>query len=396
MKILYHHRTVSKDGQDVHIEEMIAAFRRQGHDVIVVAPERAQNAGFGDDGGLISRIKSLLPGAVYEMLELFYSVPAYLRLKRAYLAHRPDILYERYNLLFLAGYWLKRRFGLPYILEVNAPLAHERAAFGGLKLRRIADWSERVVWRGADKALPVTDILADFLRRSGVAENRIEVIHNGINRQRFPEHLDSSAIRRELGLDGKLVLGFTGFIRSWHGLTHVVDLMAAMKDRSDLHLVVIGDGPAKAELEEHARKTGMQDRVTLLGLLPRDKVANYIAAFDIALQPRVVDYASPLKLFEYMGLGRAIVAPDQPNIREILTDGEDALLFDPDDPASFRNAIERLCRDEALRLGLGRAASRTIESKGFTWDNNARRVVAMAENLLTAPAAQKRTAPVQP
>jgi glycosyltransferase involved in cell wall biosynthesis len=103
----------------------------------------------------------------------------------------------------------------------------------------------------------------------------------------------------------------------------------------------------------------------------------------------VVPYASPLKLFEYMALGCAIVAPDLPNIREVLTDGRDAVLFDPADPGAFRAALDRLCRDGALRDRLGAAASRTIDERGFTWADNARRVEDIARRL-AAPAAAKR------
>lgn len=376
MKILYHHRTASKDGQDVHIEEMIAALGRLGHQVVLVAPAMAEASSFGHDGGWVARLKRALPKPLYEILELAYSIPAYLRLKRAYDAERPDVLYERYNLHLVAGWWLKRRTGVPFLLEVNAPLAHERSAHGGLALPALARWSEGLTWRGADRCLPVTGVLAEHLTRAGVARSAIEIIPNGIDRHRFPAEMDGTAVRRELGLDGKVVLGFTGFIRAWHGLPHVVDAMA---DLPQAHLLVVGDGPARAELEAHATERGMADRVTCLGLTGRDRVAACVAAFDIALQPRVVDYASPLKLFEYMALGRAIVAPDQPNIREVLTDGVDALLFDPNDPAHLGARIRTLCGDEALRRRLGAAAARAVDERPFTWDGNARRVVELAD-----------------
>jgi hypothetical protein len=76
------------------------------------------------------------------------------------------------------------------------------------------------------------------------------------------------------------------------------------------------------------------------------------------LQPASVEYASPLKLFEYMALGRAIVAPAQPNIMEVLTDGADGVLFDPQDPAALANAIDRLCRDPSLRARARRCGSK--------------------------------------
>jgi len=382
MKILYHHRTRSKDGQNVHIEELIAALRRRGHEVIVVAPPAMEAAEFGDDGGMIARLKAHLPKAFYELLEFGYGFVAYRRLKAALREHRPDVLYERYNLYLLAGVRLARRYRLPFLLEVNAPLFQERGRFGGLGLPRLAAWTERTAWRAADYALPVTDCLADHLRAAGVAEDHIRVIPNGINPRRFAAANDGRRVRGQLGLEGRTVLGFTGFMRDWHGLERVIDVMAAAPNRDELHFLVVGDGPARAALESHAAACGMQDQLTVMGIIGRDEVADYVAAFDIALQPQVVEYASPLKLFEYMALGRAIVAPDQRNIREILTHEQDALLFNADDADGFAAAIRRLVGDEDLRRRLGQGAMATIEKRRLTWDANAERVEKLFTTLL--------------
>ena len=104
-----------------------------------------------------------------------------------------------------------------------------------------------------------------------------------------------------------------------------------------------------------------------------------MAGFDIALQPRAVAYASPLKIFDYMAAGLAIVAPDQPNIREILTDGETALLFDPAGPDALWQAVLRLAADPALRARLGAAACAEIDRRGYTWAAHAGRLIAWAE-----------------
>jgi glycosyltransferase involved in cell wall biosynthesis len=117
--------------------------------------------------------------------------------------------------------------------------------------------------------------------------------------------------------------------------------------------------------------------VHVTGIVGRDMLAPYIALFDIALQPEVTSYASPLKLFEYMALSRAVVAPDAPNIREILTDGVDGLLFEPNNPASLADAIRQLVANPALRAKLGAAASRKIVEDDITWARNARRVISL-------------------
>lgn len=377
LKILFHHRTASKDGQAVHIEELIAAFRRLGNEVIVVGPGMSERQEFGDESSLVASLKRYLPRGVFELLELFYSVVAYRRLARAYHAHQPDVLYERYNLYLLAGVWLHERHHVPFFLEINAPLYDERSQFGGLTFKRLAHWCQKRIWRSADRVLPVTDALAQYVRRDGVPPRHISVIQNGINAETFLRPVDSAAAKAKLGLEGRLVLGFTGFMREWHGLGSVVTFLAEADPSLELRLLVVGDGPGRKELEQQAARLGVEDRVILTGLVDRASIFDYVSAFDIALQPAVTAYASPLKLFEYMALGRAIVAPRQPNIEETLTDGQNALLFKPSDQSDFRAQVERLCLQPDLRQALGAAARQTILERNFTWDGNAQRIEEM-------------------
>jgi glycosyltransferase involved in cell wall biosynthesis len=383
MKILYHHRTRSKDGQYVHIEEMIGALREQGHEVIIVAPPSAETESFGSDAGLIAWLKRYLPKWFYELMELAYTLVAYRRLAKAVKRHRPDCLYERYNLFLPAGIWLKRKYKLPMLLEINSPLFEERGKHGGLSLHRLARWSQQYTWRNADIVLPVTQVLADFVASYGVARDRIVVIPNGINSKRFDLAPDTGAAKKALGLQDNLVLGFTGFVREWHGLDKIIDMIAKDPAESSRHLLVVGDGPVRTTLEQQARTLNIQHRVSFTGIIGRDEVARYVAAFDIALQPSVVAYASPLKLFEYLALGKAIIGPAQPNIEEILTDGENSVLFDPSNPGALSLAIVRLCDDANLRKTVGENARRTISRKQLTWHANARRAVALFEGLMS-------------
>ncbi|NNF67627.1 MAG: glycosyltransferase family 4 protein, partial [Gammaproteobacteria bacterium] len=114
----------------------------------------------------------------------------------------------------------------------------------------------------------------------------------------------------------------------------------------------------------------------------RDEVAEYIACFDIALQPSVTPYASPLKLFEYMAMEKAIIAPGTPNIREVLQDGVSAFLFDPADAGSMRGAINKLCNDPSLRARLAAGAKAEITRQRLTWDENAERIEQIASQLI--------------
>jgi glycosyltransferase involved in cell wall biosynthesis len=226
--------------------------------------------------------------------------------------------------------------------------------------------------------LPVTEVLADKIRAAGVPDERITVVPNGIHPEEFP-----AMAARPADAEGPLVLGFVGFVRDWHGLDHVVRAMAAYRGQYPLALKVVGDGPARPGLEKLAAELGIAGRVTFTGLAARDAVPGLISGFDIALQPASVAYASPLKVFEYMAAGRAIVAPDQPNLREVLRHGETALLFDPGSPEAMWQAVLRLAEDATLRQRLGEAARAEIARRDLTWAGNARKVLDLAAGEMT-------------
>lgn len=388
MKVLYHHRTASKDGQAVHIEEMIEALRSEGHEVCVVAPGSGEPAAgqgggqgqMGDDMGWVHKLKAMLPKAVYELMELAYSLVAYRKLMAAARDFQPDLIYERYNLFLLAGLMAKRRLGLPLLLEVNAPLVQERSKHsGGLGLARLAHWAERTAWCGADFVLPVTNVLADHVRACGVPEERICIVPNGINLAHFAQAPTPQEAKARLGLQGRLVLGFTGFVRDWHGVDRVIRWMATGDAPEQAHLLVVGDGPVRAELDALAASLGISQKVTFTGVIDRHLVPGHVAAFDIALQPAVTAYASPLKLMEYLVLGKAIVAPGTPNLREILTDGVNALLFDEGGRGDMERALTTLSAQPDLRRRLAEGSRSTVDRLNLTWRGNARRVVGLVK-----------------
>ena len=373
MKILYHHRIASKDGQYVHIEELITALKAQGHEIIMAEPQAIESKSFGNSSSTVALIRKLLPGFLHEFIEFSYALFDYYKLAPLVAKHKPDMIYERYNLFFPSGVWAKKRFKVPLVLEVNAPLYEERKKHNGIQLDWLAKWTERYCWTQADYVLPVTQVLADKVIAVGASVDKITVIPNGINQERFGTAIDSSDVVSRYQLQNKLVLGFTGFVRDWHRLDKVVQAIADNQD-ANWHLLLVGDGPVRAEIEAQAQALGISDRVSITGIIDRNEVARYVATFDIALQPDVVAYASPLKLFEYMALGKAIIAPNRANICEILTDGEDALLFDPEAESAFTEQLATLCFDSQLRTQLGLAAAATIDRKKLYWQENARRV----------------------
>ena len=375
MKILYHHRTASRDGQSTHIQEMVSGFRANGHTVKECAPTVEGHNSSGGSNGWVGRLKKFLPQFVYELAELSYSLVAYRNLVRNLREFQPDGIYERYNLYLLAGVWVKKRFGIPLILEVNAPMVIERRQYGGLAWPRLAHMAELYVWKNADVILPVTQVLADYMISKGIDSRRIRVIPNAINEKHYASLPSCAQAKVALGLTGRVVIGFTGFVREWDRLDIIVKWIALRAAEQNVHLLVIGDGPARLEVEQCAASHGVTDRLTFTGAVDREQVPALSMAFDIALQTALVPYASPLCLFEYLALSKAIIAPDQPNHHEILTHGVNAFLYDPMDSQGIEKALDALTLDDKLRERLASAAPKVISSKQLTWRQHAHKVV---------------------
>jgi glycosyltransferase involved in cell wall biosynthesis len=290
---------------------------------------------------------------------------------------KPDAIYQRSNIYMLSSVWASRLFGIPLLLEVNAPTAAERGKFNGLAFPAFAAWSEKTLWRSADAVFPVTEALAAILRDAGVERSRILVTSNGIDPAQFHQNVPP----RRHTMKADTILGFVGYVRSWHGLPQVVSLLATDPSLARAGLLVVGDGPARAELEATARDLGVQDRVVVTGVVGHQDLPSYVASFDVALQPEVTPYASPLKLFEYMAIGKPIVAPAMDNIREVLEDGKDGLLFTPNDSESLGQAVRTLVKDANLRTNLAAAAIAKVREQDLTWSRNARRAMSTVTRL---------------
>jgi glycosyltransferase involved in cell wall biosynthesis len=393
MKILYHHRTRAGDAQGIHIAEIQRAFRHRGHEVAEVAlveagaEARADEKGGSARGlaGIASRLAEALPLPAKEALELAYNAVAYRRLSSAIRRLRPDFLYERYSANTFAGLAAARRHGVPFVLEVNSPLALEKAEHDGLFFKRLTRSVERRLCSGADVTIAVTRVLAGILEDEGVPPGKVVVMPNGVRREfgaRCRTGTDGEAFRRNLGIPpDAVVAGFVGWFRAWHGLERMLEAAASPEWReAGIHLVLAGDGPAMPALRAMRTELGLEERVFLCGTVPRDEVESALAAFDIAVQPAVTSYACPMKVIEYMASGLAIVAPGSDNVRELLVDEETALLCAgssiPSMPSTedLRDGVLRLARDPELRRRLGAAARRALLDRGYLWEENARRV----------------------
>src|SRR5690606_17259746 len=252
LRILYSHRILSKDGQGVHLDAIVAALRADGHEVLVVGPAGYARTRLGGENRLLDLLRRRAPAVAMELAEFGYNLVAYRKLARAAASFRPNVIYERYNLFYLAGAWIAARLGLPLLLEVNAPIADERMRFNNLRLRRLARWAEAYVWRAAAAVLPVTEVLATHVAAAGVPRDRIRVIPNGIDPEEFPE----TPVNGEMEPD-EIVLGFVGFVRPWHGVDAVVRAIAEWPAGPAMALTIVGEGSACVELQSLAADLGV-------------------------------------------------------------------------------------------------------------------------------------------
>jgi glycosyltransferase involved in cell wall biosynthesis len=385
MRILYHHRTQAEDGQAVHIRELIAAFRALGHEVREVSLVARTQASGTEAPRERFRWLARTPAFARELMEYGYGAYARGALLRAARDFAPDFLYERYAFGNAAGVLAARRLGKPLVLEVNSPLVLELGRTRGLAFPALGRRIENAVFRAADLVCVVTCVLGEMLVEQGVERGRILVTPNGVVLERY-RHGERAAARRSaraaLGLGderaGELVLGFVGFFREWHRL----DLVLAALEAPELacaRLVLVGEGPARAALERTVGARSLAGRVLFAGARPHAAIPGLLPAFDVALVPAINPYASPLKLFEYMAAELPTVAPDQPNLREVLEHGADALLVEPGSAEALRAALVRLAGDPGLRAALGRAARRKVEALDLTWQGAARRVLSALE-----------------
>ena len=384
MRVLYHHRTQGEEPESIHIESIVSALRALGHEVRVVGPvdiehreaaPKAAAAGARRPSMLV-RIKESVPRSVFELLQIAYNLVAWRRLDRAVKEFRPDFIYERYALYAFAGGLVARRRGIPMILECNTPYAQAWAKYYGLHLPRLARWLEARTLRGADHVITVTHAQSTLLQQIGVRPERITVSHNAIDPSWFSqERQHDPALRARIGLDG-LVIGFVGTMNRWQGIPKFAEVIPSVLARCpQASFLFVGDGEFRQELQDLCRAGGTADRVVFVGRQPHDKVPSFVAAMDIAVLLDSNAYGSPMKIFEYWGMGKPVVAPSVAPVLEVMRDRETGLLIEPGNAAQLADRIVELAMDPGLRARLG-AAGRACATASHTWRNNAEQIVA--------------------
>lgn len=368
-------------GASAHVRGLVGAFRRAGHEVLVVSAGPAEGSGLG-----VPVVPVPLPAVAEGLGEgtdprlrralrhLWMNVAVERTLRETLARFRPHLLYERYGPFAVAGGILARSLDLDHVLEVNAPLAREGACYRRQALPEAAWALERHALAAARRIVAVSEPLRDELVESGADPDSIRVVPNGVDAALFRP----GGARVLTGLRERFVVGFVGGLRPWHGIAALAEAFRALAADPRMHLLVVGDGPEAPVLEALARD--LPGRVTLARATPHRCVPAYLRAMDVTLAPYPPlerFYFSPLKVLEYMATGRAIVASAIGQLETLISPGETGLLVPPGDHAALVGAVRRLGADAALRTRLGARAA-AVAHREHTWDERAARILAPA------------------
>ncbi len=391
LNILYHHRTQGRGAEGVHIVSIVHALQRMGHRVTVISPAgidpmvSAGDAPVDKSTVVTSGVQSLwkwiskhLPNAMFELTEIAYNLPARRRIEAALRAEKFDLVYERYAFYLTAGAKAAMRHGIPFVLEANEVSGiKDRArpqSFPGLCNR-----FERSLFENCTSILTVSSCLRNMiLERGGIAADRVKVVPNAVDLEKFLNISRDPELTAKLALDGAKVLAVCGWFDKWDRLDFMIDALARLAPRfPQAKLLVVGDGPVLPKARERAVQTGVQSRIVFTGAVLRREVLQYLAQADIALIPHSNDFGSPVVMFEFMGLGAAVVAPRLTPIEDVHVHGETALLFTPLDLDSFVAQIAALLQDDSLRSDIAKRAKEVL-FENHTWDMNAKQILTSA------------------
>lgn len=357
-------------GASVHVRALVEALSAAGIAVTIASPRISfEGERLGANVDLVE-IDAVLPRAHAALNGLRAAVRAQADQVASLAARlRADSVYERFSLFSDAGMRATSRLGIPYVLEINAPLRDEARLFRSLPFPEEAAAIESRVFAGAGRMFAVSDELRDALVEDGVEPARVEVLPNAVDPKKFT--------RQRGNLGKQLTVGFCGSLKPWHGIDVLVDAFRrAVTEAGEgtLRLEVIGSGPCERLVDEADLPDGALIR---RGPLTHDAALAAMARWDVGVAPYLGVprfYFSPLKVLEYMATGLCVVASDLGQIRGLLGGGTRGVLVAPGDVKALASAFVTLVRDPGRTRTLGeRCRSHVLNS--HTWAGNAERVL---------------------
>jgi glycosyltransferase involved in cell wall biosynthesis len=241
--------------------------------------------------------------------------------------------------------------------------------------------------RRADLVIPISRGIREELIRRGISPRRLEIVPNGVDSSRFqPVPIDGSRAEG-IGLPGRFIIGFVGSILRLEGLSTLLDAYRICRSqRTDIGLVIVGDGPERKALEAHARRLGLPD-VVFAGKVPHDDVSSWYSIMDVLVYPRiravVSERVTPLKPLEAMALGKVCVGSDVGGLMELIRNDDTGVIFRSEDPGELASALLALMDDPARMQRIRQAAS-TFVKQEREWSTIVQRYVDLYSGLVPA------------
>lgn len=376
-------------GSAIKAKEFVAALRRLDHTVHLewrtpqpASEERATGNGAAGEPSLLQKYlrepKRLLVNAKNLVQE-------YRILKR----QNPDIFFPRLTYGNVSCLWLSRWLNLPTVVEADCPVTYEWLQFYARDAFRFGDLSMRLelaTLHQADAVITQSNQLRDFYIEHGVASEKMFMIPNAADIDKFQPRDRDAELAAKYRLQDKTVIGWIGAGVSWTGIEALVDVCnELLRTNPWVCFLMLGSQKNMQFFRENlGNYNGDRERVILPGFVPHDEIARYLSCMDVVLAPYPkleFFYASSMKLFEYMAAGKAVLATRIGQIAEVVDEGRNGFLFDPERPGELREKLMRLVESPELRKDLG-ANARADAEREYNWDRVAEKMTDVFEMVL--------------
>ena len=369
-------------GDAVHICNFLENFSKIGGDVFFIRKNEINEN--------INSIKIYNIGWIERNLKklnnLLFNIRLYQAGSSIIRKEKPDIIHEREIFLSFAGLLLANKFKIPYVLEINAPMMYEIGMHYSRICQELEKSIEKKLFANADKIIVVSNVLKSYLLTMGVPEEKIAVVPNGVDEHMFNPDIPGLGIRKKYQLEAKKVICYSGSLdQQWQGIEDILKSAQIINSIDpSVRFLIIGNTEGQEEKLKSA-----PDNVIFTGQIEHIKVPTYLAAADILVAPYKLEedfkgigfYNSPVKLFEYMAMGKPIITSNIGQIEEIIEHGKTGLLIEPGNYNELARTILTLMEDEHLKKKLGKKARIEVE-KNYTWERNARQIMAIYKEIL--------------
>jgi glycosyltransferase involved in cell wall biosynthesis len=373
-------------GSVAHVAGVISGFQRCDWRPFVVSTDPVK--------GLDSETEIRLCEPVYgrgrnipEIPELLYNQQIEDTLDRWIQAITPSFIYHRYSLGNYSGLRAAQKYCIPLVCEYNSSFVWMARNWNGRRLihEDTLEVIETVNLVLADVVVVVSSASRDELVARGVPVQNILLNPNGVDCTIYSPDVSAGDKRQNLGLDGKTVVGFIGTFGKWHGAEVLAEAFGRLLERwpelrKQVALVFIGDGPQRPLARQIIESLGAAANCRWTGMVPQEQGPSFLSICDILVAPTVpnVDgsrfFGSPTKLFEYMAMGKAIVASNLEQIGEILEHGRTAWLVEPGDAEALMLGLKAVVDDRGKQRELGVAARRTAVTQ-HSWAQHSSAII---------------------